>query len=298
MGGMNFAARRYAYAATSRRSSLRSSGGQSRQSVYRPLQRTGFPQTIRRSLAASGISTSPYNYGVPPHKLSGVGWAPYFPSRSVYYPHYYLNYTRGITVPSVYYYYGTFPAFIGAGNIISQPPPVAYVPYPTYTPDGLYQGNPGIPGDGTEPSPLYPQQNGGRRGGSSAPGVAEQDSALSAAILDITAAWNNADIRSLALHVRQDAPIAVYLRGKYYYSLSGENYLNMTRDAFSSTQTVSFTLDSVQRKGYGIYTVSGHHVYTDRAGKDHTVLVSYVLQKVEGDYYLSQVGSTPEKLED
>ena len=92
-------------------------------------------------------------------------------------------------------------------------------------------------------------------------------------------------------------PVAIYLRGEYQYSLKGGDYLSMTRDAFESTKTVSFALDKVQHKGEGIYTVSGRHVYADRTGANHAVLVSYVLEKFEGEYYLAQVGTAPEKLE-
>src|SRR5579871_3326468 len=70
------------------------------------------------------------------HHLAGAGWDIYFPSGLAYYPSYYRDYAYGLTVASPYYYYGTFPPYIGATTVYEQPPAYAFVPSPTYTPDG------------------------------------------------------------------------------------------------------------------------------------------------------------------
>ena len=72
----------------------------------------------------------------------------------------------------------------------------------------------------------------------------------------------------------------------------------MTRDALRNTKTVSFTLDTVERKQDGIYTVTGKHVYKDERDKDRTVNVSYVLQKNGDVYDITQIGTAPENLAD
>jgi hypothetical protein len=44
--------------------------------------------------------------------------------------------------------------------------------------------------------------------------------------------------------------------------------------------------------------VSGRHVYQDKDGKNHAVVVSYVLEKIDDEYYITQIGTAPEKLEE
>jgi hypothetical protein len=246
------------------------------------------------ALPARGILAYRYNDNARLYPLTGAGWEIYFPYRSVYYPNYALGYTSGATVLGLYYYYATFPPYIGRASVVVQPPQVAYIPVPLYTSNGLYQGD---RGNDTNTYSLNRSQADAQDGNTDMASIAEQDPLLDRAISDLNTIWNTQDIHFLARHVRQGATVAVYLQGEYFYSLTGGDYLNMTRDALYATRTVSFTLDKVQRKGPTIYTVSGRHIYTDREGASHTVLVSYVLAKVEDDYYLSQVGTTPEKLE-
>jgi hypothetical protein len=239
------------------------------------------------------------------HYLAGAGWGIYFPFGAAYYPYYYPDYTYGLTVPSMYYYYGTFPPYIGANYVMSQPPQYGYVPTPDYTPDGQYSGD--QPDDldnyylnrnqGQDAVPSRQQDNsqGSYKVGES---TVTKDAVLDNAVADIDAAWKTGDIQMLAKHIRRDARVAVYLRGKYQYSLDAGDYLDMTRDAFRATRTVSFTLDKVQRKEKGVYTVSGRHTYMDQKDKNHTVLVNYVLEKGDDEYYITQVGTSPEKLEE
>jgi hypothetical protein len=276
------------------------------------------PATAVRSYpSAGGVAAYQYDNSHRLHHLAGPGWEIYFPHSVAYYPNYNANYAYGLTAASPYYYYATFPPYIGADSIYSEPPQYDYVPYPVYTQDGQYSGE--RPDDvenyylnQNPPSQSQPNQNPATQNSDAAPKqpqesqgsyrigetTARKDTVIDGAVSDLNAAWQNGDVQALSKHIRQKARIAVYLRGKYQYSLDAGDYLDMTRDAFHATKTVSFKLDNVERKENGVYTVSGHHTYTDQKGKDHTVLVSYVLEKTGDEYYITQVGTSPEKLEE
>jgi hypothetical protein len=257
----------------------------SQQPASIPPSSSQLPVAQHRSLSPPGVHAYLYDYSAVRYPLTGSEWAAYFPSHSVHYPHYYLHFFSGITAPSVYYYYdGALPPYIGSVSVIAEAPRSTLVSYPLYTSDGSYQGD--LDGDSN-----------GRNGNANIADAARRDSLLANAILDIETAWNRQDIRFLARHVYRDTPVAVHMKGKFLYSLDGGDYLRITRDAVAATKTISFALDKVRQKARGIYTVSGRHSYTDKDGASRTVLVSYVLERVEDDYYLTQVGTAPTKLE-
>jgi hypothetical protein len=244
--------------------------------------------TIHRSPHVVSVQRHSFNYYGPRYRLTGPGWHRYFPTGLVYYTHYQLKSVARATTPSVYYYYSdVFPAYIGVAYVIIQAPQIVYVDYPFDTTEGQTTDGQGL-GD---------NDNGGHIRLTHAPGVCRQDLMLAGTLSDIETAWSQGDIRSLSKHVRQDAPVAVYLKDKYLYSLDNDSYLSMTRDAFSAIKTVSFALDHVQQHGMNIITVSGHHTYTSRheEGDIHTVLVCYVLKRVNDRYFIVQVGTASEK---
>jgi len=223
------------------------------------------------------------------------GWYTFiFPDGMAYFPSYSLDYLPGVTCPSPYaYYLGAFPPYISAGDVNYAPPQDVYVPTPLYSPEGAYQG---YPPEGGDSSNLNQAPKGSYRIGEESQPISEKpDDVLKAAVDDIQKAWQDRDIQFLVKHIRNDSQIAVYLRGKYQYSLDSGDYVDMTRDAFRATKTVKFVLDGVQGKADGVYVVTGHHVYQDKDGAEHTVHISYVLERADDSYYITQVGTDPDK---
>lgn len=220
-------------------------------------------------------------------------WAvTYFPGGAAFFPGYAPNYEGGITYPSPYtYLYGALSPYIGSDYIYNLPPEYDYVPYPLYQ-DETYQGHQQDDVDSYYLNRPQQDTNHYRVGEET-----KKDPLLDAAISDIQNAWTKGDAQLLAKHIRRDARVAVYLRGKYQYSLDSGDYLDMTRDALRATKTVRFALTDVERKQNDVYTVLGRHVYTDKDGKERTVHVSYVLQKEDNEYYITQVGTAPDKIE-
>ena len=248
-----------------------------------------------------------YRFGVPNHGryyYGNYGGFGYFPGDLAYYPYYSPYFSFGYTALSPYaFYYGAFPPFITLGSVYASPPQYVYVPYPVYQQDGAYNGYRGDDVDGyylnrNNADDSYRVGENARRTDKDPVKEAPKDAALDAAVADIRDAWKTGKMDPLAKHVRKDARIAVYLRGKYQYSMDAGDYLDMTRDALTATKTTRFELDKVQRKQNGIYTVTGRHTYRDKDDNEHTVFVSYVLEKSDDGYVITQVGSAPEKVEE
>src|SRR5581483_10483776 len=120
------------------------------------------------------------------------------------------------------YYYGMFPPYIGLNAVAYTPPQYIYVPVPVYNNLGRYQGwrtddlDDYYLNRDQDESKSKPQGEGDYRIGEEKP---KTDPALNKAVEDIRKAWETGDIQMLARHVRRDSRIAVYLRGKYQYSL-------------------------------------------------------------------------------
>ncbi len=254
--------------------------------------------------------SNPYRirYGQPygNHYYYGDFGFNFFAGGFAYSPYYSPFFSFGYNALSPYaFYYNAFPSFITLGSVYTAPPEYVYVPYPVYQ-NGTYSGERADDVDGYYLN-RSGQNNANRSGdqfrvgenGRSLPAPAPvRDAALDSALSDIRDSWKTGKIDSLAKHVRRDAKVAVYLRGKYQYSLDAGDYLDMTKDALSATHTVRFDLDAPKRKENGVYTITGSHIYRDKDGNERTVHVTYVLEKSDSEYVLTQVGSAPDKVED
>lgn len=221
----------------------------------------------------------------------------FWPGGRAYYPHYYPNGVAGVTCASPYWAYaGAVPGWIDLGNVYYSPPSADYAPVPLYDGQGDYTG---WRSDDTDsyylnqeqpPSKDLPQGEYQVK-----EDVPERDIAVDLAVKDIAQAWQSGDIGPLSKHIRPSSRVAVFLRGLYQYSLEAGDYLDMTKDAMAVTKTDQFTLDGVTRKSEGVYTVTGKHVYASKDGAEHTVYVSYVLERQDGGYYVTQVGTAPQQ---
>jgi hypothetical protein len=251
-------------------------------------------------------SASLYHYGGyfgpthPRHYYSGWGYA-YFTNGWAFYPYYYPSFVYGVTVLSPYaYYYNVCPPYIDQTAAYNAPPQYIYVPVPVYNDVGSYQG---WKSDDVDDYYLNRQMADpgyriGENSTNNTNSVQATDSAVQSVADDIRKAWQDGNIDLLAKHIRPDSQIAVYLRGQYQYSLDTGAYLDMTRDAFHNTKTVSFALDRITRKQNGVYSVTGHHVYKDNANQQHTVYISFVLEKTDKDYIITQVGTAPDQVKE
>ena len=117
-------------------------------------------------------------------------------------------------------------------------------------------------------------------------------SGLNVALDDIRNAFINSQPDLLLKHVDASTQIQIYLDNNYAYSLPGSDYQNMVKDAVTHIKTISFTLDGVQQRSDGAYTVTGTHVFTDVKGVQKSVNVSYTLAQSGGNWVIVAVGSS------
>lgn len=199
-----------------------------------------------------------------------------------HYRYYWYDYTPGYCYPSVYcYYYGIFPPYLCSYRVIYvHHPHVHYVYFDLPITIVDYD---------------YPAYRGYY--------LMERDySSVSEPLRDIRRAWELGDIDLLMDHVRRGSTIEVYLQGEYAYSLDRQDYYEMTSDAMSAIRTATFKFYRVRQRDDHSAVAYGKHVYYDDergysgSGRQKTVYVSYTLKRYGDDWYITEVGSSPNQL--
>jgi hypothetical protein len=123
------------------------------------------------------------------------------------------------------------------------------------------------------------------------PRAEKGDEGLVDALLEIRKAWLNGDHARLKARIRDGAKVRIYPQGKYEYSVTAADFAQMTHDAMSRLDTLSFELDAPRTLDEGRAFVSGTHTFKDADGEKRQVHVSYVLTRDEGRWYLAEAGS-------
>ncbi len=167
---------------------------------------------------------------------------------------YYPSYSRR----SLYFHYGLFPYVQITRIIVRSYPAVVYVGSPIYIYGGRYEFS------------RYP--------------------GLDAALADIRSAWISGRMDLLDRHVSDSRDIAILLDGRYDYSVTPYDYVEMTEDALGEMDTISFVWEKVQTRSNGEITAFAAHTYRVR-GVTRKTYVSYTLRRFGSDYYIVEVGS-------
>lgn len=107
----------------------------------------------------------------------------------------------------------------------------------------------------------------------------QKEPGLAQAVRDIETAFRNGDIRLIEKHVDRDGTLTLMSMGRSRRQLSVAEYVGMTKDAFGSIKTVSYTLDKVEPASGGAYIAYGKHVLKGDEGADRVFNVSFVLKK-------------------
>ena len=200
----------------------------------------------------------PVNYRPPKYKS---GFYFYYNSnyaRPYHYGYWSFAYETGGCRKSCYFYFGYMPYVQTTRIVVADYPAIVYV---------------------NDSSSGYYLENYGR----------EQ---LDNTLADIRSAWIDARFDLLQQHVNIDDKIAVFLDGQYNYSITGQDYLDMTHDAFEKMTTVSFVWNDVKKRTDGCYTAIAKHQYRDSDGNVKSVYVSYGLRKIGSEYHIIEAGSS------
>ncbi|MDH7602055.1 MAG: hypothetical protein QHI38_07895 [Armatimonadota bacterium] len=119
-----------------------------------------------------------------------------------------------------------------------------------------------------------------------------EDSLLRDALADIRDGWLHEKSYLITSHLRAGSRIAVFLDNRYEYSVDADDYADMTADAISEIQTISFTWQTLKKREDGSYTAFGRHVYKNDIGETKTIYVMYTLKLIGNDFYITEVGAS------
>ncbi len=119
---------------------------------------------------------------------------------------------------------------------------------------------------------------------------------LNAALDDIKDAWITGNPYPILRHVATGATLAIYLNGKYSYSLPDKDYRSMTTDAISRTKTSDFSIYRVDQRSDGAYTAYARQDFTDVNGEAKSAYVSYTLAKSGNQWMIVAAGSSDTQL--
>lgn len=241
--------------------------------TYRPEPETKSPTRVTAepgsSRQPSGVSTTPTQ----PSNPTSRDERSYKPGKVTHYLHYVPPSRARDGRRSCYYHYDHTQYVEVARVVVETYPEVIYVDRPVYETVDYYPEN----------APLNP---------------------LNEAFADIRAAFLAGRFDLIQAHVAPKENVAVFLDGKYDYSISGDDYLQITHDALESLQTVGFVWDRARPRSDGSVTGFAQHTFyqppasglpdgdQDLADPMKTVYVTFTLRKQSGVYYITEVGSS------
>jgi hypothetical protein len=204
----------------------------------------------------------------------------YFPHGRFHYPYYFPTYNPATVVISPFgFYFGVCAPFISRSHCFINPPAAVYIDIPIFAGDTC-QGY----------APISPEDN-----YLDLDSLRDREPGLANAVDELREAFGHGNIDALVALTDPKTRIAIFERGKYQYSLDPNDFVDMSRDAIQSTQTIAFDLTMIHERAAGVYVVSGEHVYRDPNGRSRKVYVSYVLEDLGGVWTLTQVGTAPDR---
>jgi len=206
----------------------------------------------------------PNNYVPPTYRQGSYYYPTAYHTRPCSYGYWAFDYAPGFSYRSVYFSFGLFP-YVQVTRISDRSyTSISYVSEPLYS-NGTYYNN-------------------------------SRYDRLDEALADIRSAWVSGRFDLIEPHVRAGQTIAILLDGQYDYTISSDDYLSMTGDAIGDLDTASFVWDNVREGRNGMVTAFGEHSYRS-SDQTRTVYVSYTLQKSGSHYYITEVGSSDNPLD-
>ena len=228
-----------------------------------------------------------YNSGIvlrEGYRFSNPRLRTYFSHGYSYFPYYCPTYDAALVFYSPYsYYYGCYPSYIYRHRTYYRRPAIIYIEVPIYT------GN-DCRGYDSDLDDYYLNR--------SHYDLDDRDRDLRQATDALREAFRYGSIEPLVEITDPGVRIAIFRKGNYEYSVEPNDFLDMTRDAMRATDTISFDLYRFKRRATGVYVISGKHVYRNREGERRTVYVSYVVERLNSRWVLTQVGTAPDRIQE
>ena len=111
-------------------------------------------------------------------------------------------------------------------------------------------------------------------------------------IAEISDAWLHSNLGLLARHVMRNSSIDIYMNGEFRQKMTAEKYLSLTGAALKQMKTRSIELNQVYQVSSDTYDLVGVHTYTDKTQSAGKVNIRFRVQKVNGEYYITQAGAS------
>lgn len=205
----------------------------------------------------------------------------YFPHGYVHFPFYHPGFIRGQCYISPFaFYFGVCVPYIDVSACAFFPPATVFCDSPVY--------------NGNTCAGFQDLDNGNLIND---PNLDQNEPGLNNALDDLFETFQGGNIDGIVSVINPNMRIAIFERGQYQYSLSADDFTDMTRDAIQNTQNVEYSLDYLHQRSPTVFVVSGHQVYVDRNNNQRTVYLSYVLQDIGGLWTLSQVNTSPDVIQ-
>jgi hypothetical protein len=116
-------------------------------------------------------------------------------------------------------------------------------------------------------------------------------SSVDRAVSRLVDAFRYSDTRSLDELVPRGSTVDVYLEGDYAYSLSSDDYYDMTADMLQSVYTRSFVIERVQRTKDGDIWVVARHEFIDAWNATQRTWLGFLLERQGDRYVIRQAGT-------
>jgi len=117
-----------------------------------------------------------------------------------------------------------------------------------------------------------------------------RDRDLDFALDDITKAFDDNDNRTASSLIPRSGSVAIFMDGKYNYSLNPDDFNDLFMDAVENAKTDKYVIESV-RTNRGVARVVARHEYTDPSGDPQTVWHTYTLEEEHGQYVIREFGT-------
>lgn len=181
------------------------------------------------------------------------------------------------------WYGGILPTYIDRSYIAVASPRVVYVDTPVYVNDTY------VVVGGSDSYYLHPR---------SVDDQWRNEPDLKRTVLDLEEAFLQNDSSLLSRYADPDTKIAIFSKGHYEYSLDSNDYLTMTRDFMQTARTTAFDVYRVRNKTSGVYQAFVKHTYLDQDDQSRTVYLCIVLERLAGRWTLTQIDTSPDRIND
>jgi len=179
---------------------------------------------------------------------------------------YLFGFATGYALTAPYAYYGVAPYVYAPSVVVVPQPDYTYYDVPNYYYDNSYYLSPG------------------------------NYTGLNAALDDIRNGWIGGNADLILKHIAPSASVAIYLDGKYSYSVPGNDYTLMTRDAINHIKTVDLSFYKVETRSDSAYVAFGKHEFNDENNNRKVVYISYTLNNSNGNWLITAAGSSDNEL--